>query len=288
MNKDSWQFSEQWAWERLGAAKAWKGLPPGAPDVLVAVVDSGVADNHADLKEYLLPPGTVIPGGTLDEEDHGTPISGTICALTNNATKRPHKAKVKILSVKFCSQQVVPRAISGADAIDRATRAGARVISLPWDVGCNTNDLGRAIKKASDAIVVVAAGNLTLDNDLYPNWPANYGDMDHVITVMATDKYDDPASFSSFGKKSVHIAAPGVDILSTVSYCSDVIPDVPIGYRLYSGTSAAAAHVAGLAAYIRAKHPKWRPQKVKQYLMRSARRVKSLKGLCASAGIAQF
>ena len=288
MNRRSWWFSEQWAWERLGAAAAWKGVSPNTPDVVVAVVDSGVADNHADLKGYLLPPGTVIPGGTRDDDDHGTPVAGTICALTNNADKTPGKAKVKILPIKFCNQGVVPSASLGAAAIDEAVRGRARVISLAWDVGYNTDDLRRAIKNANDAIVVVAAGNLALDNDLYHNWPASYGDMDHVITVMATDKYDDPASFSSFGRSSVHIAAPGVDILSTFSYCGNVDPDVPIGYRRYGGTSAAAAHVAGVAAFVRAKNPAWTPRKVKQYLISSAKRVKSLKGLCASEGIAQF
>jgi thermitase len=288
MIPDDRLYPKQWAWDRLGARAAWECIEPKAYPITVAVVDTGVADNHAALRPYLLKPRTVI-GETRDDDDHGTLVTGTIVAATLGVAA---PANLRILPVKFCSQQVFPSPGYGALAITEATKARVDVIVLAWDVGYDTPELEKAIKAAGSAgvVVVIAAGNESLDNDKYRNWPANYGRLDHVITVMATDRNDERASFSSYGAKTVHVAAPGTEILSTVPYLNGRVrgSDIPYGYRMYRGSSAAAAHVAGLVALIRMLNPRWSPRQIKEHVGATATPVSGLHGLCVSEGVASY
>ena len=291
-------FAEQWAWRRLGAHMAWDRVATGAAPIIVAIVDSGAADNHEDLKprlwrntaetqhgpncidddangvidDFFGARFTVSPadGDVWDDDDHGTLLAGTIGAVSNNLIGIAGAANVQLMPVKFFGQQVWPSAGLGALAIGYAADMGAKVINLSWDVGYSTAALRQAIAYAGTkgALVVVAAGNDSSDNDVHPNWPANHGDQPHVVTVMAIDKSDDRASFSNYGRTTVHVAAPGVDILSTAPYLTppSAGSTIAIGYRSYGGTSAATAHVAGLAALIRLQNPSWTPADVKSHL----------------------
>ncbi|CAN0310801.1 unnamed protein product, partial [Phaeothamnion confervicola] len=201
-------FSEQWAWTRLDAQAAWDRIDPNAAPVIVAIVDTGIADKHEDLRPYVQSPPSTVIGQTRDDDGHGTLLAGTIGAVKANQLGVAGAAAVQLLSVKFCSQQVVPSAGLGALAIIEAAQKGADVINLSWDCGFDSAALKYAIDYAGTqgAVVVVAAGNWGLDNDKYHNYPANHGEKKgHVITVMATDKDDDRASFSCFGSKSVFI-----------------------------------------------------------------------------------
>src|SRR5207247_2052464 len=90
---------------------------------------------------------------------------------------------------------------------------------------------------------VFSAGNSNANNDIAPSYPASYTSPS-VISVAASDSGDNRASFSSYGLTSVDLAAPGVNILSTVP-----TGQPPIGpYGNLSGTSMAGPHVAGAAA----------------------------------------
>jgi subtilisin family serine protease len=296
MNPNDEFFSEQWALAHLDVPAAWDCLGPNPSDVIVAVVDTGIDDNHEDLQPCLL--GSLTTVDILrDDDDHGTQVAGTIGSVTGNGKGIAGAAEVKILSVKFCSQQVIPDPDMGAQAIRDAadflpTDTRPRVINLSWDVSYSSPALHSAITYAGvrGALVVVAAGNESLDIDRHPNWPANYGNMSHVVTVMATDKNDERASFSNFGATTVHIGAPGVDILSTVPYFGPRIDGgtYVVGYRGYFGTSAAAAYVSGLAALIRAKYPSLTAPQVKNHLLASAKLVPGLSGLCVTGGIVNY
>jgi subtilisin family serine protease len=96
-----------------------------------------------------------------------------------------------------------------------------------------------------------------------------------VISVAALDRTDTMASFSNFGAKTVHIAAPGRDILST--WLKD-------DYREASGTSMAAPQVSGVAALILASEPNLSVAKLRERILRSVDKIDSLDGRVASGG----
>jgi subtilisin family serine protease len=102
---------------------------------------------------------------------------------------------------------------------------------------------------------VAAAGNSASNsnNDATPLYPASY-DVPNIIAVAATTRTDGLAWFSNFGQRTVHLRAPGTDILST--YLPDSSP-VITGYQGLSGTSMATPHVSGITALIEARHPAW-------------------------------
>jgi subtilisin family serine protease len=110
-----------------------------------------------------------------------------------------------------------------------------------------------------DAVLVASAGNNHARNEpkTAPHLPSTYPG---VIEVAAVDHDAVAARFSNFGR-TVSVAAPGVDILSSV----------PGGYELKSGTSMAAPHVAGVAALVRSQFPELGWQAVKQRLEATAR-----------------
>jgi subtilisin family serine protease len=304
-------FREQWALERLRAPSAWDRVGPTPPIVDVAIIDSGVADGHEDLPRPWTAHSEVY-NDTRDDEDHGTLIAGTVGAFRDNRGGIAGIANIRIHSFKFCSAQVLPSANRAAKAIAEAAKLvqPPQVIVLAWDAGYNTNELTDAIADVEDvSVVVTAAGNHSLDNDKYPNWPANHGkDMRHVITVMATDECDERASFSNYGKATVHLAAPGFGygkrpprvgasgfrptfhVLSTVPYYGPPCPGASYwrGYGSYRGTSASAAHVAGLAALVCARHPQWKPHEVKSHILQTVRQVNGLRKFCSTGGVADF
>ena len=94
--------------------------------------------------------------------------------------------------------------------------------------------------KDADMLFVAAAGNSSFNNDLLPTYPASYT-ADNMITIAATDNFDEVAWFSNYGPQSVHLGAPGDSILSTT---------IGNTYASFSGTSMATPHVSGAAALV--------------------------------------
>jgi subtilisin family serine protease len=162
-------------------------------------------------------------------------------------------------------------------AIDRKKKGvNVRVISASWGSTSRSKALEDAIRAAGDAgiLFVAAAGNSSTDNDKRPHFPSNY-DLPNVISVAALDRTDQLASFSNYGAKTVHIAAPGKDIIST--WLND-------DYRGASGTSMATPHVSGVAALILAKSPNLSVQKLRERLLSSVDKLDQLQGKVSSGG----
>ena len=166
-------------------------------------------------------------------------------------------------------------------AIDYAVTHGARILNNSWGGEASSQDMSTlkaAIERARQkgVLFVAAAGNSTQNNDdaSQASYPAGF-DNDNIIAVAATDDKDVLAYFSHFGAKSVHVAAPGVNIYSTIPGNK---------YEQESGTSMACPHVTGAAALLWSMHPTWTYLKVKKVLMSTVDPLPSLKGKTVSGG----
>jgi subtilisin family serine protease len=283
-------YWDQWALGRMGAEPAWQHalatLDLGAPGVVVAILDSGIHTGHPDLAGHIWDDGAGRHGFNLltstfdvsDTHGHGTLLAGTIGAVSNNATGiAATEWPIRLMAVKFLDIRTPPTALSGALAIWWAVTHGAKVIAAAWGIGIPLVFLRVAIWFANLAgvVFIAAAGNDGLDNDRLPTYPASYGGppfaLPNVVSVMASDfvsiresaSYDDKAWFSNYGQTTVHLAAPGVGILSTQAYFGRP------RWRAYSGTSAACAHVAYAAALLKALNPAWSPSELREHLVAS-------------------
>ncbi|MEO7658486.1 MAG: S8 family serine peptidase [Pyrinomonadaceae bacterium] len=307
-------FGDQWALNNLGqdggtkradldALRAW-ATTKGSEEVVVAVLDSGVDFTHVDLRENMwfrpenipayvddeLGPFNDLNGynGTdnitdpMDDNGHGTHCAGIIGAEGNNGEGISGiNWKVKIMPLKFLGRGGFGSTNDAIEAInyaiDRKKKGvNLRVISASWGSTSKSKALEDTIRAAGDAgiLFVAAAGNNGTNNDSRPHYPSNY-DLPNVVSVAALDRNDKLTGFSNFGVKTVHIAAPGKDILST--WLNDA-------YREASGTSMATPYVSGVAALIVADKPDISMAQLRERLLNSVDKLDSLTGKVASGG----
>jgi subtilisin family serine protease len=250
----------------IDAPEAW-GVHTGSGNVVVAVIDTGVNYQHRDLAANIWVNPYEVPGNgidddgngfiddvhgadfvnndgdPLDDHGHGTHVSGTIGAVGNNGTGVVGvNWDVQIMGLKFLSGGGTGTTADAVRAVDYATQMRQRGVNLvltnnSWGGGGYSAALRDAIAASGDTgmLFVASAGNSGWST---ADYPALY-DVDNIISVAATDRNDQLASFSNYGT-GVDIAAPGVDILSTVGN----------NYGTMSGTSMAAPHVSGAAALV--------------------------------------
>jgi len=154
---------------------------------------------------------------------------------------------VSLMGLKFLGSDGSGTTADAVSAILYAAANGADVLNNSWAGGDFSQSLLEAIQfaDARDSLFVAAAGNDGMDNDAAPTYPASY-DVPNVLAVAASDSNDRHAFFSNFGKRSVDVSAPGVNIYSTWPGGS---------YQYASGTSMAAPHAAGIAALVEAAQP---------------------------------
>ena len=239
----------------IDATHAWN-LETGSKRVVCAVIDTGCDLDHPDLKANILPRGSEdwdfadpADGEPWDSGTHGTHVAGTVGARRNGqgVVGVAYGVWLMPLRVNLTSGMNQNR----ADAINYVTQQAIKykrsrryVVNCSWRMRGDHAGVRLAIQKAvqNNVVVVFAAGNDNRNTDVDPQYPGVYPE---VISVAATDQSDQRAWFSNFGK-NVDVAAPGVNIYST-------IPDNTYGFK--NGTSMAAPHVAGLAALIWSKNP---------------------------------
>ena len=290
----------------VDATDAWDRPAAQAPGPIVAVIDGGFYAPHPDLEGSLWTnPGEVARNGADDDRNgykddvhgwnfsannatltngdgdalaHGTHVAGTIAAeMGNTAGVAGVCPTCKLMLLRIATWDGLMTLGAELAALAYAREMGAAVVNMSFGAPFFSVAERRAIAAArSQFLAVIAAGNESLDNDMYlvdniggeyafsPSFPASYT-VSNIVSVAATNHRDEygyatgcyarrnskaRCAFTSWGHDSVDLAAPGVDIMSTVHYTT------PYGrYDAFTGTSMAAPHVAGIAGLVKAQNP---------------------------------
>ncbi len=228
-------FRRQYGLKKAKFPAAWKRHPRGAR---VAVVDSGVAAGHPDLRGKVADRYDFQNNNSTVEDlnGHGTHVAGIIGARTNNRVGVAGGCpKCKIIAAKALDKDLNGRDSNIAQAINWSVNRGAKVVNLSLGGLGKKSILKEAIDYANrkGAVVVAAGGNYGNGKPVYP---AAYN---NVISVAYTDARDRRSPNSSYGGWQ-NVAAPGVNIVSTV----------PGGYQSRSGSSFSSPHAAALAGIL--------------------------------------
>jgi len=274
-------YSSQWHYDSINLESAWQAMDSrGSAAVTVAVLDTGVLTAHPDLHDNLVDGYDFIEGnaGANDPGDkgiggqrssfHGTHVAGTIAAGTNGVGGTGVAPGVKIMPVRVLgedggtSSQIIAglcfaaqlNAENNPRCSNVLTVDAADIINLSLG-GPDSSDIEQAVYNAVVAkgiIVIAAAGN---ESTSAPSYPAAY---DNVISVSATNRNTELASYSNFGDR-IDVAAPGGDFASDEGILSSWGDDLNVApndepefiYGSLQGTSMASPHVAGVAALMK-------------------------------------
>jgi subtilisin family serine protease len=289
--------------EPVGAPAAWD-IQQGRPDVIVAVLDTGVDTTHPDLAgriwtntgevaangidddangciddvhgcayaDIVEPSCTpAINGAIEDDVGHGTFVAGIIGASGNDAGMVGVARNTTLMPVKMLDCEGHGNSLALAQAILYAAKSGARVINISLGGPGDSVIVREAVRIATEdygALIVAASGNTGEAGVSYP------GRYDQVLAVGAASR-DDPnkrAPFSSHGAE-VDVVAIGEGVVGTVPEfaCPEgFLPCLDDGYAQGEGTSFAAPQVAGLAALVFAQRPGLPPQSVHDLIRASA------------------
>lgn len=310
-------FSDLWGLHNVGqsggvadidinADIAWDHTTGG--DVVIGVVDSGVDYTHPDLAANIWVNQAELNGEAgvdddnngyiddfhgidtynndsdpMDDNDHGTHVSGTIAAVGNNGTGVVGvNWNAKIVSCKSLNGRgsgYISQAITCMDYFLALKESGVNIVvtNHSWS-GPFVQAFTDAVQLHDDAglLVVAAAGN---EGRLVENprksqafYPAAI-DLDNVISVAAINRNGELAGFSNYGSASVDIGAPGVDILSTIP---------GNGYDSFNGTSMATPHVTGVVALLNAAHPGIDHLQLREFIFNAGKPLNSLAGKTVS------
>jgi len=230
-------LDRQWALKQIRMTQTSQ-LAAKNGEVLVAVLDTGVARDHEDLEGRVVASINFTSSPVVgDVYGHGTHIAGIIAANTNNGKGIAGIVPTcQIMNVKVADDRGRTEVEAMADGILWAVKNGASVINVSAEFFEPSPDLEEAIEYAwsHGALVIAAAGN---QGNQLPVYPAFY---ENCVAVAATRQDGSFAPLSNYGDW-IDVAAPGFNIYST-------LPNNRYGYE--SGTSFAAAHISGLAVLL--------------------------------------
>ena len=293
----------------IDAPEAWN-IYTGDPNYRIAIIDTGIDFNHPDLQGNIwINPGetpndgidndgngyiddvsgwdftgtglgTKFVNGDNNPQDgngHGTHVAGTIAGKGNNGVGVAGVVwGAKIVPLKFLDDTGSGSTDNAILAVDYCRINGIKLSNNSWGGGGASTPLRTAISNAgaADHLFVAAAGNDAFNIDglsIFRSYPASYN-LANQINVAATTATGGLASFSNYGRTSVHVGAPGTLITST--YSTTVAGSN--GYDTISGTSMAAPHVTGVAALLRGRMPGWTVAQVKAAILNTVKPLSSL------------
>jgi subtilisin family serine protease len=275
-------FSRQWALNNsfgLMPFEAWK-VTKGAKAIKVAIIDTGISPTHPELQ------GKVAPGFDFiarspnvgDSHGHGTHVAGIIGANTDNGLGIAGiNAEVTLIPIRAVPDDGDETDANVVESFEFAANAGARVANCSFGKAESSRAVADAIEAAGrkGLLAVVAAGNESQDNNVTPAYPASFRTSNMVVVAATTDR-GTLAFFSNYGMNAVDLAAPGSNILSTVSANN--------GYASWSGTSMAAPQVAGVAALALAANPGLSVDQLRDLLLASTTALPALSGRVTTGG----
>ena len=297
-NDQFWLEGKLWGLERIEAPAAWTAFSHGNRDVVVASLDTGVNYRHPDLSPNMWRNPLEIAGNgidddgngyvddvfgidtknhdgnPLDDHGHGTLTAGTIAAAGNNGVGVVGvNWTSSILACKFLGQDGTGTDAGAIECFNylvglKNRGVNIRVSANGW--GGSRNDVAPAsvLKAAVDAagavgiLNIFGAGNDGEDTDRDQFDPASFRSPS-VVSVASSNSSDRRSIFSNYGGDSVDLAAPGERILSTHKST----------YAYESGTSMAAAHVAGAVAFLSGLDPSLSPDGLKSVLLANVDRL---------------
>lgn len=290
------QFTNQWALENSGsnggvggvagedidAPMAWALLlgnaySVGSPGCKVAVIDTGCQHRHPDLSQNVaFADGIDFFNGdydSLDDNGHGTHVTGIIAAKGDNGTGIAGVAwNCRVYSIKVLGASMQTTDTLLLYAIDHIDFIQAKIVNLSLASHSYSQALYNAMNAKTDVLFVCGAGNSGTDNDTDPWFPASF-DMPNVISVANTNHKGELNAYSNYGATSVDVAAPGSNCLST--YPTD-------DYVWLSGTSMAAPYVTGLAVLLKSVSPTLTPAQMKTLIMSTGEALPALAGKTVS------
>jgi len=238
----------EWYGPVLGLPAAWdRSL--GSPDVIVAVLDTGVMTTTPDLAGRLLPPLSATGDPPLDgtTNHHGTWVTSVVGMGVNNATGGAGVGNFSLLPITVTNAVGHNSSEDIALGIRMAADAGAKVINISHGtLKYGPLDAAAAYARSLGALTFVSAGNSNMRDPM-----TGY---ENLIFVSGTDRNDDRWTSATYGSTwgpYVDLSAPAVDIL--VADPAD--PNLPSGYGIHYGTSYAAALASGAAALAWSVYP---------------------------------
>lgn len=319
---DDTMFAEQWALDNQGqeggtvdadidAPEAW-AYHTGSRTVKVGIIDTGLELGHPDLAANLWTNPGEIPGNSVDDDGngyiddvhgwnfagdnanpdddnfHGTHVAGTIGASAGNGIGVVGVCwQVTLVPLKFLDANGSGYTSDAVAAVYYASSIGCDLTSNSWGGGGFDQTLKDAIDAAGaqGRLFIAAAGNDGSDIGAYPSYPASYA-CSNIVTVAATDRNDVLAGFSNYNASAVHIAAPGVSILSTFPLQQTAaMASRGLGptYGSISGTSMATPHVSGAIALLKAAEPGLDAAALRSRLLQRCDAIPGLVGKVAGA-----
>jgi thermitase len=283
----------------VGAPAAWNARRSCAK---VAVLDTGTQYDHPDLvgnvwhnphetdnnnkdddkngyvDDYYGVDLVSGKGSGVDDEGHGTHVSGIIAARGNNATGVSGLCWTgSIVPVKFMNSRGKGSSSDAAAGLDYAVESGAKIVNGSFGSSSKSTALEDAVDYAQSkgVLLVFAAGNDSADNDAAPVYPAAFTNS-NIIVVAAVTATGALASFSNYGVKGVDLGAPGDNIVST--YLKST-------YKVLSGTSMASPIVAAAAAMLHAADTSLSYSQIRSTLLTHTRADAALGGKVAQPGV---
>ena len=247
---DDPSYPSQWGLPIISAPAAWDHSI-NCTATVVAVIDSGADYEHPDLAANIWTHPAEIAGDGIDNDGngyiddtlgwdfifdngmpidadgHGTHVAGIIAAVGNNSRGVTGVCwNAGIMVLRAFDAVGIGTVADVIEAMQYARLNGAKIINASYADTSFSQAEQDAVNALNSAgiLLIAAAGNESVDNDQRPSYPASY-DLPNIIAVTATNQSDHLAGFSNYGLQTVHVAAPGIDVLSTYPSEVDVLSE---------------------------------------------------------------